>query len=136
MTRAEKKAAKSTKRDLSGFEHVERELDARAKRTKKTTDQANTGRGGRGRRGRGGAGRGAGRGGADTSTTTTSMVMRSRATASTPMELSSNNESSEAEGSEAEDSGDGFNNLPESSSDEDFSASKQGDEDTADDWIH
>lgn len=148
MTRAEKKAAKSTKQDLSGFEHVEQEFEAKAKRTKKTTSQAKTDRegrgregedrGGRGRRGRGGAttrGRdGAaarGRGGAVTSMTTTSIVTRSGTTASAPMELSSNTESSDAEVS-----GDGFNNLPESSSDEDFNASRHGDEDAEDDWMY
>ena len=50
MTRAEK-VANSTKRDLSGFEHVEQELAARAKRTKKTAGQARKERGGRSRGG-------------------------------------------------------------------------------------
>ena len=47
------------------------------------------------------------------------------------MELSSNTESSNAEVSD-----DGFNNLPESSSDEDFNASKQGDEVAEDEWMY
>ena len=150
MTRAEKKAVKSTKRDLSGFEHMERNLAARAKCTKKIIDQAENDREG-GRRGRGEASKarsGAStsrarggattraRGGATTSTVsqpTISMITRSGANVSMPMELFSNTEFSDAEVS---DEGDGFNNLPESSSDEDFHASKQGDEDANDEWIH
>lgn len=63
MTQAEKKAARSTKRDLSEFEHVERELAARAKRTKKTIDQTRNDRG-EDRRGKGEASKS--RGGAST----------------------------------------------------------------------
>ena len=157
MTQVDKKAARSTKRNPSGFEHVERELATRAKRTKKTTDQARNDRGGRrGRdeaskakggastRARGGASSTRGRGGASTrgrstrgrgavaASATTSMITRSGANASMPMELSSNTESSDAE---VNDEGDGFNNLPESSSDEDFHASKQGDEEAEDEWM-
>lgn len=57
------------------------------------------------------------------------MITRSGANASMPMELFSNTESSDAE---ANDEGDGFNNLPESSNDENFHASKQGDEEPED----
>ena len=110
MTRAEKKAAKSTKRDLSGFEHVEREYEARVKRAKKNTNgqvkknitsQAKKGRD-RGEVNREERSRGGGRRVATTtaSQSTTSMITRAGAKASKPMELSSNTESSddEAEG--------------------------------------
>ena len=121
MTKAEKKAANSTKRDLSGFEHVERNIEARAKRAKKeaaakpkakakaprkkaAAASTKQGRGGRG--GRGGA------------------ASRSANTASQALVISSD-----------EDSDDGFRNLDVSSSDEDFNASKDGDEIEGDDWM-
>ena len=142
MTRAEKKAARFTKRDLSGFEHVEREYEARAKRAKKnTTGEATRGRRGRGGGGRGGGGRGGGGRAATTATSrpTTPMTTRAGANASRPMELSSNTES-ESEVSDKGFSDDGFNNLPqgifyEDAEDEGFNASKMGDEDLQDEWM-
>ena len=148
MTQAEKKAARSTKRDLSGFEHVEREFEVRIKRAKKntkkkttdqatkddikkTTDQATkdakktTDQAARGRESRG-------RGGASTvASQATSMITRSGASASKSMELSSNTESSSNIESDDED----FNNLPGGSDDEDFDASRQGDEEAKDEWM-
>ena len=134
MTKAEKKAANSTKRDPSGFELVERDIASRAKRAKKeaagkskekinkknTSVQSAQGRGARGGRGsRGGAGRARGaRGGAAKRAT------RSAAIVSQVIAISSD-----------ESSDDGFRNLA-LSSDEDFDVLEQGDEDTRDDWIN
>ena len=133
MTKAEKKAANSTKRDSSGFELVERDIASRAKRAKKEAAskpkekinkkkapvQSAQGRGGRGGRGaRGGAdgARGA-RGAAKRAT-------RSATTASHSIAISSD-----------ESSDDGFGNLA-LSSDEDFNAMEHGNEDTRDDWMN
>ena len=115
MTRAEKKAAKSTKRDLSGFEHAELAIETRAKRQKKEEAEAHTStrsrdeaRGARGARGGREARGGRRRGGATTST---------------PMAISSDEDESD----------DGFQNLE--SSDEEFQASKHGDEEVGDEWM-
>ena len=133
MTRAEKKAAKSTKRHPSGFELVERDIEQRAKRAKKEASSKSTdkpkgkinkkniaqsiSRITRGREARGR--RGGGRGG------DTQRITRRAATASQPVEISID-----------ESSDDGFRNLQMSSSDEDFNDSLDGDEEARDDWIH
>ena len=130
MTRAEKKAANSTKRHPSGFELVERDIEQRVKRARKeasskSTDKPkgkinkkataqSTSRITRPRGARGG--RGGGRGG------DTQRVTRQAATASQPVDISSD-----------ESSDDGFRNLQASSSDEDFNDSRDGDEKAGDD---
>ena len=108
MTRTAKKAARSTRRDLSAYELVERTL--------KTRNQTNKGRGGRGRRGRGhsrGGNRGGKRGGRSDTT------IKKKATASQPQEILNDIESDIID--------DGFNDLI--SSDEEFEAPVNLDED-------
>ena len=101
MTRIAKKAARSTRRDLSAYELV--------KRTLKTRNQTIRGRGGRGGRGRGhsrGGNRGRKRGGRS------DITIKEKVTASQPQEISSDIESNIID--------DGFNDLI--SSDEEFEA--------------
>ena len=133
MIRAEKKAANSTKRDLSGFELVERDIASRAKRAKKeaagkpkekvnkkkASVQSAQGRGGReGCGSRGGASGARGARGAAAKRATRSATTTSQAIAISSDEFSD----------------DGFRNLA-LSSDEDFDVFEQGDEDTRDDWM-
>ena len=155
MTRAEKKAAKSNKRDPSGFELTQQNLAKRARknvaaentrgRERRGAGEKGRGRGGRGRGDRGRGDRGRGRGGrerreegrGEAVTTTVSaasrpptpMMTRSGANASKPVELSSNTESTES-------GDDDVGNPPHISSDDDFNASKQGDEDRLDEWMN
>ena len=126
MSRAEKKAAKSTKRDPSGFEIVEEVIETRKKAAVKriTAKQPTRGQGSRGG-GRGGrGGRGRGRGGARKTT----IAAKAKAI-SQSIEVSS-----DSEDSEDEESDDGFGDLE--GSDEDFHESKHGDGDDNDEWMY
>ena len=118
MTKAEKKAVKSTKRHSSGFELVEQVIETRVKRAKKeqtTTTTIATQRGGA--RGREERTREGTRGEAN------------RNIKQKPIEISSNSEFSDSEISE-----NGFNNLE--SSDDEFDVNKNGDAKNNDDWMY
>lgn len=149
MTRKEKAAARSTRRDSSGFEIVEKniaqqqkaalkKIDEEARKAKmvakeaaakakkeakevvaKARKEASRDRG-RGGRGREGGGRG-GRGGA--------VIAINETAAQEPIEVSS-----DSEGSEDEEADEGFRNIE--GSDEDFHESRHGDGDDRDDWMY
>ena len=125
MTRAEKKAAKSTKRDASGFEIVEQTMKTRYKRAKVATrgEETTAGRESReeGRRGRGG------REDDDREERGEDTIAIKSKAIDHPIEVSSDSE-------EDEESDDGFGNLE--SSDEEFDDGKHGDKEDKDDWMY
>lgn len=142
-TKAEKKAAKSTKRDPSGFEYVEQAMKTRNKRVKKkaavkqatqgqdATEERVTSRT-EGRGGQGGSGRGRGRPRKNTIAAKSKAIAVKGKVKDQPIEVSSDSESSEEEKSD-----DGFRDLEgndsEKDSDEAFRESMHEDYEHEDD---